>query len=43
MALKGTWQCALYEQLPFIYKLELYVLFINGNIRLPFIDKDLLH
>jgi hypothetical protein len=39
---KGTWKCDLYEQLPFIYRLQLYALFINGKMRLPFIDSDLL-
>ena len=31
MALKGTWKCALCEQLPFIYKLKLYTLCIYGE------------
>jgi hypothetical protein len=29
--LKGTWKCALYEQLLFIYRLKLYALFIYGK------------
>ena len=28
-ALNGTWQCALSEQFSFIYRLQLYALFIN--------------
>ena len=28
---KGTWKCGLYEQLPFIYRLNLYALFNNGK------------
>jgi hypothetical protein len=32
-----------YEQLSFIYRLKLYALFINGKMRLPFIDSDLLY
>ena len=28
-ALKGTWKCALYEQLSFIYRLKVYALLIN--------------
>ena len=28
---QGTWKCALYDQLPFIYRLKLYALFINGK------------
>jgi hypothetical protein len=31
MPLNGTWKCGLYEQLPFIYRLKLYTLFINGK------------
>jgi hypothetical protein len=31
MVLKWTWKYALYEQLPFIYKLKLYALYINGE------------
>ena len=30
-----------YWQLPFIYRLKLYALFINREMRLPFIDSDL--
>ena len=36
----------LYEQLPFIYRLKLYVLFINEEnetAEVPFIDSDLLY
>ena len=43
--LKGTWKCAFYEQLSFIYRLKLYALFIKGikgKIRLCFMDSDLL-
>ena len=29
--LKGTWKCAHYEQFPFMYRLKLYALFINGK------------
>jgi hypothetical protein len=37
-------KCGLYEQLPFIYRFEIYALFINGKTeRLPFIDSDLLY
>jgi hypothetical protein len=32
----------MYQQLPFRYRLKLYALFINGKMRLPFIDSDLL-
>jgi hypothetical protein len=39
----GTWKWSLYEQLPFIYRLYLYALFIDGKMRLPFIDSDLLY
>jgi hypothetical protein len=28
---QGTWKCALYDQLSFIYRLKLYALFINGK------------
>jgi hypothetical protein len=28
---KETWHCALYEQLPFIYRLKSYELFTNGK------------
>ena len=28
---KGTLKCCLYEQLPSIYRLKLYTLFINGK------------
>ena len=31
--LKGTWKCALYVQLTFIYRLKLYILFIKGKIQ----------
>jgi hypothetical protein len=41
--LKGTWKCALYDQLPFIYKFKLHALFINGKMRLPFIYSGLLY
>ena len=30
-ALKGIWKCALYEQWPFVDRLKLYALFINGK------------
>jgi hypothetical protein len=30
-AIKGTWKCVLYEQLPFVNRLKLYALFINGE------------
>jgi hypothetical protein len=33
--LKGTWKCGLYEQLPFIYRVKWYALFINGNNETP--------
>ena len=29
--LTGTWNCGLYEQLPFIHRLKLYALFVNGK------------
>ena len=35
--------CGLYEQLPFIYRLKLYALFIMGKMRLPLIVSDLLY
>ena len=37
----GTSKCDIYEQLPFIYRLKLYALFINGNY--IFLDSDLLY
>jgi hypothetical protein len=41
--LKGTWKCALYEQLPFIYRLNYIHYSLIGEIILPFIDSDLLY
>jgi hypothetical protein len=41
--LKGTWKCGLIEQLSFIYRLKLYAAFINGKMRLSFVDIDLLY
>jgi hypothetical protein len=37
--LKGTQECALNEQLSFIYRLQLYAIFTNGKMLL--IDSDL--
>jgi hypothetical protein len=34
---------ALMSSCPFQYRLKSYVLFINGKMRLPFIDSDLLY
>jgi hypothetical protein len=31
------------EQVPFTYRLKLYALFINGKMRLAFIDSKLLY
>jgi hypothetical protein len=31
LPLNETWKCGLYEQLPFIYRLKSYALFINGE------------
>jgi hypothetical protein len=31
------------EQVPFTYRLKLYALFINGKMRLAFIDNKLLY
>ena len=41
--MKETWKCTLYEQLPFINRLKMYALFINGKMRQSFIDSDLLY
>ena len=41
--IKNTRKWGLYEQLPFIYRLKLYALFINVKKWLSFIDSDLLY
>ena len=33
----GTSKCGLYEQLPFIYRLKIYTLFINGGNETAFL------
>ena len=43
MELNRTCKNVIYQQLPFIYKLKLYVLFIKEKMRLPFIVSDLFY